>query len=124
MHTLRKLRLPADQDLPADSLADLVRGATSAALSPAIEPSAINPPAGRIRRASAVPSRRAQRAPRPPHPRIFRGSTAQVQGLYPWLHGAPLPPAGPYIGVDCLSGAAFSCHPVEWLRQGLVTNPN
>jgi type IV secretory pathway VirB4 component len=55
---------------------------------------------------------------------VFRGSTAQVQGLYPWLHGAPLPASGAYLGVDCLSGAAFSCHPVEWLRQGLITNPN
>ena len=54
----------------------------------------------------------------------FRGSTGQVQGLYPWLYGATLPPVGAYIGVDCLSGGAFSCHPIEWLRRGLTTNPN
>lgn len=55
---------------------------------------------------------------------MFRGSTGQVQGLYPWLYGASLPPVGAYLGVDCLSGGAFSCHPIEWLRRGYVTNPN
>ncbi|GGJ75233.1 ATP-binding protein [Pilimelia anulata] len=47
-----------------------------------------------------------------------------MQGLYPWLFGASLPPVGAYIGVDTLSGGAFSCHPIEWLRRGLITNPN
>ena len=55
---------------------------------------------------------------------MFRGSTGQVQGLYPWLYGASMPPAGAYIGVDCLAGGAFSCHPIEWLRRGLISNPN
>ncbi|MFD0563961.1 hypothetical protein ACFQ2M_19550 [Kitasatospora saccharophila] len=55
---------------------------------------------------------------------VFRGSTGQVQGLYPWLYGASMPPAGAYIGVDCLAGGAFSCHPIEWLHRGLITNPN
>jgi type IV secretory pathway VirB4 component len=59
----------------------------------------------------------------PPVP-VFRGSTGQVQGLYPWLHGAGMPAAGAYLGVDCLSGGAFACHPVDWLRRGLITNPN
>ena len=59
----------------------------------------------------------------PPVP-VFRGSTAEVQGLYPWLYGPGLPPAGAYVGVDCLTGGAFCCHPLEWLRRGLVTNPN
>ncbi|MEV6968622.1 type VI secretion protein [Hamadaea sp. NPDC051192] len=35
-----------------------------------------------------------------------------------------MPPVGVYIGVDCLSGGAFSCHPIEWLHRGLITNPN
>jgi len=59
----------------------------------------------------------------PPVP-VFRGSTGQFQGLYPWLYGASMPPAGAYLGVDCLSGGAFACHPVDWLRRGLITNPN
>jgi hypothetical protein len=55
---------------------------------------------------------------------VFRGSTAQVQGLYPWLYGGSLPAAGAYIGIDCLTGGAFSCHPLAWLAAGLVSNPN
>ncbi|WP_019632523.1 VirB4 family type IV secretion system protein [Actinomadura atramentaria] len=64
------------------------------------------------------------RAPYRPQIPVFRGSTGQVQGLYPWLYGGSLPPAGAYIGVDCLTGGAFSCHPIEWLHRGLITNPN
>ena len=59
---------------------------------------------------------------------VYRGSTAQVQGLYPWLYGGSLPPAGAYIGVDCVTGGAFSCHPLAWLaaawsptRTSLIT---
>ena len=54
---------------------------------------------------------------------VFRGSTGQVQGLYPWLYGASMPPAGAYIGVDCLAGGAFAAHPVEWLRRGPDRQP-
>jgi hypothetical protein len=54
----------------------------------------------------------------------YRGSTAQVQGLYPWLYGGSLPAAGAYLGIDCLTGGAFSCHPLAWLADGLVSNPN
>jgi hypothetical protein len=35
-----------------------------------------------------------------------------------------MPASGAYVGVDCLSGAAFSCHPIEWLLAGLISNPN
>ncbi|HEY1619736.1 MAG TPA: type VI secretion protein [Streptosporangiaceae bacterium] len=66
----------------------------------------------------------AGRAPAMPGVPVFRGSTGQVQGLYPWLHGAGMPPAGAYVGVDCLSGGAFACHPLDWLARGLITNPN
>jgi hypothetical protein len=55
---------------------------------------------------------------------VWRGSTAAVQGLYPMLTRAGVPPVGAYIGYDVLTGSAFSCHPVEWLRLGLVRNPN
>lgn len=59
-----------------------------------------------------------------PAPRSYRASSAQLAGLYPFLYGGGLPPAGPYLGLDCLTGAAFSCDPVSWLRHRLVTNPN
>jgi hypothetical protein len=59
----------------------------------------------------------------PPAP-VYRGSTAQVQGLFPWLYGGSVPSAGAYVGIDCLTGGAFSCHPLAWLADGLVSNPN
>jgi hypothetical protein len=59
----------------------------------------------------------------PPVP-VYRGSTAQAQGLYPWLYGGGLTPAGAYLGIDCLTGGAFTCHPLAWLADGLVSNPN
>lgn len=68
--------------------------------------------------------RGAGRSPLVPAAPVHRGSTGQVQGLYPWLYGDGLPPVGAYIGVDCLTGGAFSCHPITWLHAGLVTNPN
>lgn len=64
------------------------------------------------------------RSPLLPSVPVHRGSTGQMQGLYPWLYGQALPPVGVYIGVDCLSGGAFSCHPIEWLHAGIITNPN
>ncbi|GHJ45917.1 ATP-binding protein [Catellatospora sp. TT07R-123] len=66
----------------------------------------------------------AGRAARPPAVPVFRGSTGQIQGLYPWLYGQSMPPAGTYIGIDTQSGGSFSCHPIEWLKLGLITNPN
>lgn len=47
-----------------------------------------------------------------------------MQGLYPWLYGGSLPAAGAYMGIDCLTGGAFSCHPLLWLADGAVSNPN
>ena len=64
------------------------------------------------------------RSPRLPDAPVHRGSTGQIQGLYPWLYGQAMPPVGIYVGVDCLSGGAFSAHPIEWLHRGLITNPN
>lgn len=57
-------------------------------------------------------------------PRVYRASTAQVAGLYPFLYGAAMPAVGPYLGTDLLTGTAFSCHPIAWLNHGLITNPN
>lgn len=86
------------------------------------------PPAGPAQ--PPIPPRRgwnrqfAGRAPRPPQARLHRASSAQLAGLYPFLYGGSLPPVGAYVGMDCLTGAAFSCHPLEWLARGLITNPN
>ncbi|TVL90520.1 type VI secretion protein [Streptomyces sp. SAJ15] len=55
---------------------------------------------------------------------VFRGSSAQAAGVYPFLHGASLPPIGVYIGWDVMTMQAFSAHPAAWVREGLTTNPN
>ncbi len=66
----------------------------------------------------------AGRAALAPAPRVYRAATAQLAGLYPFLYGGAIPAVGPYIGTNLLTGAAFSCHPIAWLHQGLITNPN
>ena len=68
--------------------------------------------------------RDAGRAAIAPMPRVHRAASTQLAGLYPFLYGRAFPPVGPYFGIDTLTGSAFSCHPVEWLRLGLVSNPN
>ena len=55
---------------------------------------------------------------------VWRGSTRQAGGIYPWLDAAPLPAIGAYIGRDVLTGRAFSAHPTAWVTEGVVTNPN
>ncbi len=86
--------------------------------------------AERARRSRSWTPRRGRRGPFGGHAantaqaEVWRGSTAAVQGLYPMLTRASVPPVGAYVGYDVISGAAFSCHPVEWLSRGLVRNPN
>jgi type IV secretory pathway VirB4 component len=58
------------------------------------------------------------------NPDPHRATTAQIQGVFPFLNGAPLPPVGAVMGWDVLTRATFTCHPVEWLHHNLVTNPN
>jgi hypothetical protein len=113
--------------LPVADISDLLGTATATKPKPGRK----DQPKARHRESrDVVPPRRgwarpfAGRAPQMPVMPTFRGSTGQVQGLYPWLYGATMPPVGAYVGVDCLSGGAFSCHPIEWLRLKLITNPN
>ncbi|HEY1914357.1 MAG TPA: type VI secretion protein [Streptosporangiaceae bacterium] len=121
------MRRPHDAGLPAIDLGEYLGAARSAPgtvreiRKPHHQRRATDPPLA-PRRGWARPF--GGRAPRLPVIPVFRGSTGQVQGLYPWLYGASMPPAGAYVGVDCLAGGAFSCHPIEWLRMGLITNPN
>jgi type IV secretory pathway VirB4 component len=57
-------------------------------------------------------------------PDPHRATTAQVQGIFPFLTGSGVPPVGAVMGWDVLTRATFTCHPVEWLLRDLVTNPN
>ena len=58
------------------------------------------------------------------NPEVYRADTAQVAGLYPFLHAASLPAVGAYIGWNVLTMQAFSAHPSVWVGEGLVSNPN
>jgi len=110
------------RDLPAFDLA-AVLGRPAAPPAPP-QAAGSRPPAPRQQPRRGYPRPFAGRAPVMPAAPVFRGSTGQAQGLYPWLYGASMPAAGAYLGIDCLSGGAFACHPVDWLRRGLITNPN
>lgn len=111
-------------DLPAFDLTEML------GTPPAPKPAKRRPDNRTKERRETCPPRRGHakafsgRAPHVPAVPVYRGSTGQVQGLYPWLHGASMPPVGAYIGIDCLNGSAFSAHPIEWLHRGLITNPN
>lgn len=59
-----------------------------------------------------------------PRGEVFRADTGRASGLYPFLHGAQMPPVGAYIGWNTLTENAFSAHPAHWVQLGLVTNPN
>ncbi len=57
---------------------------------------------------------------------VYRMTSEQVGGIWPLIAGAGLPPAGALLGVDHLSGGAFSADPIGWTLNGVagVTNPN
>jgi hypothetical protein len=112
-------------DLPQADFADLLGLPTTPTTAPTPSPA----PSRRTEREPVPPPRGwprpfAGRAPRTPALPAFRGSTGQIQGLYPWLYGAAMPPVGVYLGVDCLTGGTFAAHPIEWLHRGYTTNPN
>ncbi|HVM67537.1 MAG TPA: hypothetical protein VMU14_21875 [Acidimicrobiales bacterium] len=56
-------------------------------------------------------------------PQAHRGTTAQLQALYPFVAEPGLGVAGAYIGQDLLGGA-FAYDPWELYRAGRVTSPN
>jgi len=113
---------PGRVPLPSFDLAGLLRPRHIQDL-PA-ERAVVPPPADPVPPRRGWPRPYGGRAPLAPPVPVFRGSTAEVQGLYPWLYGAGLPAVGAYLGVDCLTGAAFCCYPLLWLTLGLVCNPN
>ena len=57
---------------------------------------------------------------------MWRMTSEQTPVLWPLIAGQGLPPTGAQIGVDLLSGGAFHCDPLGWVKDDAipVTNPN
>lgn len=55
---------------------------------------------------------------------VYRASTHEIGGMWPFLTGHTLPAVGARIGYDTLSGGSFYCHNVEWVLRGWCSNPN
>jgi hypothetical protein len=53
----------------------------------------------------------------------YQGTTAQLCGLYPFVAGSGAPTLGVPIGRHMLWGEVVCLDPLEWLREGLITNP-
>ncbi len=57
-------------------------------------------------------------------PTVYRGTSAQVAGAFPWITPRSLPAIGVPIGQDVHTRNAFSCHLAEWTWRKITTNPN
>jgi hypothetical protein len=53
----------------------------------------------------------------------YQGTTTQLCGLYPFQAGSGAPTLGVPIGRHMLWGQVVCLDPLEWLREGLITNP-
>lgn len=122
---------PAHTDLPGRPLADLL----AARPRPAAQPGNGAGPQPRPRTTTLSTRERyaprlgwrqpyAGRAASPARPTVFRADTSGLPGLYPFLHAAPLPAMGAYLGWNTLTMQAFSAHPAAWVAAGIVANPN
>ena len=60
-----------------------------------------------------------------PHPLVvYRASTAEIGGVFPFVGAEALPPTGASVGVDTRSGAGFCVDPMGWVLAEIVSNPN
>lgn len=57
---------------------------------------------------------------------VYRMTSEQVGGVWPFIAGNGLPSTGAQLGIDFLSGGAFHADPIGWTLAGTagVTNPN
>src|SRR5690606_10247580 len=53
----------------------------------------------------------------------YQGTTTQLCGLFPFVAGSGAPSVGVPIGRHMLWGEVVCLDPIEWVRQGLTTNP-
>lgn len=65
-------------------------------------------------------------APVPAPLAVYRMTSEQVGGVWPLIAGDGLPSTGAQLGIDYLSGGAFSADPIGWTLNSVagVTNPN
>lgn len=64
-------------------------------------------------------------APNPVRPVVWRASSRQLAGVYPFLHPAGVPAVGAPIGRNVLTRQTFCCHPTAWVMPyGITNNPN
>lgn len=56
---------------------------------------------------------------------LWRGTTAQVPGLFPFAVGAGTPMIGVPLGRSLLTGATLCCDPISWFQRAhLISNPS
>ncbi|WP_018256005.1 hypothetical protein [Salinispora mooreana] len=63
-------------------------------------------------------------APVPAPLAVYRASSAEIGGIFPFVTSNGLPPTGALIGYDALTGGGFYCNPVGWVLDQIVSNPN
>ena len=83
----------------------------------------LTPPAGPVAPAWGWRAPGAGRAPHVAPGIQYQGTTTQLCGLYPFQAGSGAPTLGVPIGRHLLWGEVVCLDPLEWLREGLVTNP-
>ena len=91
------IRSRASKDAPVYDLSEVFGPAQSSGPAKASKQPKVRPP--RERREPVPPTRGYPRpmhgqSPRTPALPVFRGSSGQMQGLYPWLFGSSVPPVG------------------------------
>lgn len=59
-----------------------------------------------------------------PTAEVYRNTTDQIGGLFPFISARNLPAEGPLVGIDADSGAGLYMPIPLWLRMGLVSNTN
>lgn len=59
-----------------------------------------------------------------PTPPTFRGTSAQVCGLWPYAAASTRPDLGVPVGADLATGATVCCDPFAWFHAGLISSPS
>lgn len=59
-------------------------------------------------------------------PELFRWTTMQACGAWPWAVGSPAPTVGVPMGpnLNAAAGGTVGCDPISWFQQGLILNPS